>query len=459
MIEINDLRLFRESDFYLVPLCLLFLYGISIFVKRKYRGTEINNLFYPALNFRFLFALIYALVIQLYYGYGDSITFFRGVQDMHTAVGDDVSILSEIIFSSKANAADRLYPYFMYDGPSYTNLYMETPSNYMVSKFALPFSLLFNRSYFCISLCISFFSFGGTWRLFKLFYELYPQLRKKLAIAVLFLPSVMFWGSGFLKDSICIGALGYMLYAMYSIFMRRRKILASLIILTLMSILIFTVKPYIILGVLGAVFIWIFMELRSRIRDRNLRRLASVIFFVAGSGLAFFAIRSLASFELAERFSSERILASFQQQQESSISAGGTIFSIGTVDMSVGSLILLFPSGIVATFFRPFIWEVSNPMMLLSGIEAIGFLVLTIMAFSRIGFRRFFSIAFSDPAIVFCMVFSVLFGGMVGISTNNFGALVRYRIPVLPFYLIMVFVVMHKSGLFSPRYVFSKKLF
>ena len=137
----------------------------------------------------------------------------------------------------------------------------------------------------------------------------------------------------------------------------------------------------------------------------------------------------------------------------------GSYFKVGTVDDSFTSIILLFPLGIFTTLFRPFVWEVQNPLMLLSALESLIFLVITIMAFRRIGFFKSFRIVFSDPVTLFCFAFAIVFAGFVGITTFNFGSLSRYKIPCLPFYLMMVFILMEKSGKFSSDYIFSKRFF
>lgn len=459
MNEVNDIRLFKESDIYLVPFCLLIIYLIAYFVSRKYKDTELKNYFYPALNLRLLFVVIYAMVVQFYYGYGDTIMYYRAVQDMHRAVIDDFSILPEILFSGKAAVTDRIYPYFMYDAGNYTHLYMMNVSNFAVPKFALLFSFLFSKSYLCISFSLCFFAFAGCWRVFKMFYEMYPQLKKKLAIGVLFLPSLLFWGSGFLKDSICIGSLGFMLYAAYSIFFKNRKIIASALIFLASAYIIFSIKPYILLSVLIAIIIWVFIVLRNKITNPSLKRLSGFLFTIASCVAVFLSIQWLTNAEIAAQFSSERLLQTVQLQQGNSVAVGGTNFELDRIDNSLLDLLLMVPAGFTATFFRPFLWEVSNPLMFLSGLEALGFLILTIMVFRKVGIKSFFSIVFSDPVIIFCLIFSVIFGALVGISTNNFGALVRYKLPGLPFYLFMLFIVMHKSGKFSPNYVFGKRFF
>ena len=45
---------------------------------------------------------------------------------------------------------------------------------------------------------------------------------------------------------------------------------------------------------------------------------------------------------------------------------------------------------------------------------------------------------------MYCFVFSVVFALFVGASTLNFGTLVRYKIPCLPFYLIALFLIEEK---------------
>jgi len=97
--------------------------------------------------------------------------------------------------------------------------------------------------------------------------------------------------------------------------------------------------------------------------------------------------------------------------------------------------------------------------MVLSFLESFGFLVLTIMCFRAVGFKKFFNIIMSNPVITFCFVFAIFFGGLIGMTTINFGALNRYKIPCIPFFAMMLFLVMDKSGKFSSKYIFSKKFF
>jgi hypothetical protein len=172
-------------------------------------------------------------------------------------------------------------------------------------------------------------------------------------------------------------------------------------------------------------------------------------------------LQAVTQSEIAAQYSTDKLLQTVQgvQGSFSSPEGSGSNFTVGSAGNSVTSLILLYPLGLVATLFRPYLWESGSPLMFLTGLEAFAILYLTLLAMYRIGIRDFFKYMFSDSVIVFCFVFTFLFAGIVGITTTNFGALARYKIPCLPFYLFMIFIIMDKSGKFSTRYVFSKKFF
>jgi hypothetical protein len=55
-----------------------------------------------------------------------------------------------------------------------------------------------------------------------------------------------------------------------------------------------------------------------------------------------------------------------------------------------------------------------------------------------------------DPYVLFCLVFSLIFAFAVGISSYNFGALSRYKIPCLPFYGAFILILYHHKKLEAP---------
>jgi hypothetical protein len=84
-------------------------------------------------------------------------------------------------------------------------------------------------------------------------------------------------------------------------------------------------------------------------------------------------------------------------------------------------------------------------------------LVITLNFIFKKGIKEFFTVPFSDGRMMMCFVYAFVFAIAVGVSTANFGALSRYKIPCMPFYLILLVLMYRKVNLPYPR--FLRRLF
>ena len=113
---------------------------------------------------------------------------------------------------------------------------------------------------------------------------------------------------------------------------------------------------------------------------------------------------------------------------------GGSVYTLGDFDYSPAGMLRKLPLAINVTLFRPYLWEAKNPVMLLSALESFAFLWFTLYVFYKRGLLATFRKIAADPFLLFCTLFSLSFAFAIGIATYNFGSLVRYKIPLLPFY-------------------------
>jgi hypothetical protein len=82
--------------------------------------------------------------------------------------------------------------------------------------------------------------------------------------------------------------------------------------------------------------------------------------------------------------------------------------------------------------------------MLLSAIESTCILLFTLLVIRRTGIRKFFKAVFSNKEILFSITFALIFGFAVGFTTYNFGSLVRYKAPCVPFFLIALVLIQNQ---------------
>jgi len=135
--------------------------------------------------------------------------------------------------------------------------------------------------------------------------------------------------------------------------------------------------------------------------------------------------------------------AAIIQQDLSREIYGQNSFDIGEIDGTFTGMLSKAPMAISASLFRPFIWEIKNPVMLLSGLENTAILIMVIFMLIKIKPRMLIRIIINQPIIVFSLFFSMILAYSIGISTANFGALVRYKIPLIPYFVSSILVIQY----------------
>ena len=71
--------------------------------------------------------------------------------------------------------------------------------------------------------------------------------------------------------------------------------------------------------------------------------------------------------------------------------------------------------------------------------------MITILLLLRVGPIKVYNQIRKEPLLTFSIVFSVFFAFSVGLTTSNFGALVRYKIPAVPFFLSSILILYQKQ--------------
>ena len=444
--------LLRPIDLFSAPICFVVLMMIFSAMVRKYKDEEEKRLYLRAFYYKMFFTLAYTIVISYYYTGGDTELYYDCTVDLHKAVTESTDNISTIYTSKMITVKSPLMNYFIFDGSYYPTFEaMHSPGNYFVPKLGLPVMMIFGRSYLCLAMVFSFFSLGGAIRLYKFFIHYFPDYKREMALATIFLPSLAFWSSGYLKDPITFGSVGYLVYALLNIFIKKKKIAISVVWAAVAITLLFFIKVYILLALAPSAVLWLFGTFNKLVENKTLRRIMALLTFIAGVATAFLLVNYLTSDENLNAFKLDTLIETSQYNRNLYEGFGeqyeGSYFTIKTTNP-----FLLVLNGIVATLFRPFLWEINSPTALLSSLEALLFLYFTAYFMYKRGVITFFRKAFSDPVLLMCIVFTLIFAAAIGSSATNFGSLSRYKIPCLPFYLAMVMILYRNEGFTFPNW-------
>lgn len=413
----------------------LFFYLVVIFVlagviqRRKIREHPEYRYYNLALLAKIGGGFAFAMIYLYYYGGGDTFSYYETSLAFSNMLSQDPGTFMETYFGG---ATPENKSKFTTDtGVPLGYIYFNA-NNLMVSKLALPLLLLGLNSYLLTTLLISVVTFYGLWRLYRMFLSYYPQLQGKLAIAVLFMPSVIFWGGGLLKDSFTLAATCYFIVATDHLINKRTAVLSNVIVFLLSAYFILSIKPYVVIILIPGTLVWFSYSRIQMLRNQLFRYLIVPFIYFAILVGSYFILTSLGG--TLGRYSLERAfrMAAVMQEDLQQDYYGGHTFDIGDFEPTPSGVLSKFPIGTISGLYRPTLFEVQNLVMFAAAIETSFLMVLTLLPFFRNKFTKLWGFLTANPLLIYCLVFSVLFAFMIGVTTPNYGALVRFRIPFLP---------------------------
>ncbi len=155
----------------------------------------------------------------------------------------------------------------------YNSGYCRSEANFMVIRIVAILSFITTGRYAATSLIFACIAFSGVWKLFLFFYEQYPHMHKKFAIAILFFPTFVFWSGGILKDTLCIASLGWVTYALYEILYRKKGLIKNSVILFVFGYLLAIIKVYILISYVPFFILFIVLRNIQTIKNNFLKYL------------------------------------------------------------------------------------------------------------------------------------------------------------------------------------------
>ncbi len=423
-------------DYLLLP---VYLYIFYILVKKRslaITDAELRKIFFTAFFLRMFGSVAYSMMVQYYYGYGDSFTYYVGSNFLRDQVLKDAGNIK--YFFASADEVKKWYDFEVGD-INYAG-YLGTGPNLFVMKVSAFVSLLAFNKFLIISLIFGFFSFAGQWRLFQVFNDINKGKQQKLmAWAVLYTPSIWFWGSGLMKESICLGGLGFIIHFLYKIFIKKKFSIKDIVALVVLVYVVDSVKSYVIIILAVSLSTILFFKFIATMKNIVIRAFVVLVFILTSSAIAYISnfgeqIQALAEDSKVQVDSYQKNYKATQIEDESS-RAG---VKSQEIDASVTGMILHSPVAIFTCLFRPFIWESRKIIILFTALESMLLLCSTLFLLFKLRFFGFFKAIFSNQYILFCFVISMLFALIIGFTTYNFGTMIRYKIMLLPFYYFML---------------------
>lgn len=362
------------------------------------------------------------LVYKYYYETGDTFGFFQDAVILTSTAKNDIFGFLGFLWNSES-------PELLH------RLVFTEPRSLFFVKILSLINLLTHDNYWVSSLYFSLVSFLGAWMLTKRVCQLLPDARIAAIVSFLLLPSVVFWSSGIVKESLASAALFYLSSVFISIWMGR-KLKYSDGLMSLFSIWMLWKIKYYYLAVFLPVVVAVLLS-RYLIRILKVRSFVSECFI----WLMVFTVPLFLVTFFHPNFYLDRLAQVIisNNQAFTSISETRDLIHYHDLRPEVASILVNTPWALFSGLFRPFVTEVSTLFKFLISMENLLLFMLGVTAFSSLK-----HIAESENHLITfaLIVYVILLCVFLALSTPNFGTLVRYRVAYYPFF---TFLVMYRN--------------
>lgn len=396
---------------------VLVLFSIAFLTWKKETGN-LRLYFWPALLFRMTAGIFIGLLYTFYYGHGDTLDYFTQAKLLTAFAAEDFGAYLQFLISGELPAAglEALAGY--------------PPRALFFSRWVSLVAMVTGNNYWLTSCFFSMVSFLSSWYLVKQLVRMFPALKLHIIVALQFFPSVVLWSSGVIKESLALAALFFTVTVFLKIWNRERPALSHWVVLIPSVWVLWYLKYYFAAILLPVLFTELIMKrlIVSRYQMKMVMHCATwlVLFIVPVAVIS----------TLHPNLNLNRVLEVVVTNHDLFVTMSDPTELVGyqALQPELGSVLKNAPRALSAGLFRPFVWEVSNPLQLLAAIENLVVLILTIGLVVSLVRRRWNFSGLWFAAVCYSLMLCLL----LALATPNLGTLSRYKVGFLPFLLLVL---------------------
>lgn len=394
---------------------IIVIFTLSFRIWKRQAG--LRRYYWPGLAVKLIAGVCLGLVYAYYYSVGDTFSYFQDGGKLAALARENFSSYTRLLFFNHV--------------PEGLGLINSEPRALFLTKITSVFNVLTLNNYWITGFYYSFVSFLGAWFLVRTIDRHMPAAGIPALIAFIFLPSVVFWSSGLLKESLALPALYFLAALFLKIWFDEKPSFGSYILATLSLWVLWQLKYYyvaIFLPVACTTLLYKFL-IGERFAQSPSKE------FLIWMGML--VLPMIAISFLHPNFHADRLLHVIVLNNEvyNQLSDPEDVVRFHQLQAHPLSLLKNAPLALFAGLFRPLCWEASAIVQILPSLE--NTIVLALFLASCFRLKRYGS-ASHRVLLLGVMVYVVLLCILITFSAPNFGTLSRYRIGYSSFFVLII---------------------
>lgn len=399
----------------MIVLHVLMLTSLLYYFSKQIDKVD-NGLYWLAWLFRMLMSVALGLIYTYYYSANDTWHFFEDATKLSTVARTNFVAYLQVLFNNQPD------PEIIQ-----TLFYAQERSIFLVKCISF-FALISGDNYWTCTIYMATLAFGASWYFFKTICTHYERAKPAAAISFLFFPSVVFWSSGLVKETLALAGI-LVISAVFIRFINEGKI-------TVLHVFLCVVAGWVAWNLK---YYWAALFLVSIV--------TTLIVFLVRRKIAFlktywplawglvFAVIGIVATRLHPNFYIERLLEVIISNHQAfvKISKPEVLIQFYNLQPTWWSIIMNAPLAIVSGLFRPWFGEANGLTSLMAALENLALVVLCVSACYRKTWKT------TDGLMITAvLVYVLLECVLMAISSPNLGTLSRYRVGFLPFFVFLI---------------------
>jgi len=399
---------------------LIFIVVVIFLGFRLLSKAQSRWIFLFGLTFKILAGLLVGYIYLILLNSGDTLGYYQNAIDLiEKGNGTFLSTLNSILF-----------------GELYLDEW-QTRTDFF-SRFICLFIWFTGGSYWLASIYFSIFCFSNCWLLARTLVIVFPSDKFIFFLAILFVPSVVFWTSGLLKDSLAFSFV-CSISAIFIRFYHSRKINYLFLLYGILCMLLLVKIKFFVAAILSASLLFIMIDQRF-IQQKWLKYFAFT-FLISGTVLL---LKYLHPWMRLERLP----LTIFEiNSQIASNSNQDNLISGLNILPTYFSLLIHIPSALFTGLFRPMPFESMTLWSIYIKFENLLILLFTVLTLWN--YKKIQLTTQLKGMIIFIFVLAIF----ISLTTPNFGTLSRYRSIYMPFYIILISIIPYRIYFQKPNWI------
>lgn len=399
---------------------LFYLYVQQLFEKDK----PLYSWFHTTLVIKVLSGLAMGALYLYYYKAGDIMDAYNNVSRFAMLFYSDNHKFMEMYLHNSFIDNDEI---------GFQEMLTYSPRQLFFIKLIVPIGILIDN-YWMLNVYVSIFSFLGLWNLSNRIVSIFSVSKTAVVISFLLFPSVVFWSSGMLKESILLGCIGFsMSFYLKWVYERRRPEIFELIIFGGALWLIFNLKYY-IFTILFFLMITHFVHRMvvysfPWLKEYRVHRIVIYYLVLANLGLSAGWIHP--------NLSIENLYNALHNNYADTLSTSHNhnVFHLNYFNEGEWGMLLDFPKALIFGLFGPFTNSGRGWIAWLAVIE--NYVLLLAAAYFVVDQTRKKWKGWTMEHLI-VVNYIVLMASFLSFASPNWGTLIRYKVSFAPLLILLL---------------------